>query len=140
LNELSRDNDGVSLAPVLLALDSDSTGPADAPIETVLERNFVLEGGTGDSRSKSDFGDENESEYLRVAVSAGARAAGAWRACTCRSCWIFCCDEPASLGFQLMSREELVAAANSGDQEQTHALEASRMLLGPYGQRKRTVA
>jgi hypothetical protein len=71
LNELSRDNDGVSLAPVLLALDSDSTGPADAPIETVLKRNFVLEGGTGDSRSKSDFGDENESEYLRVAVSAG---------------------------------------------------------------------
>lgn len=62
----------MSLAPVLFALASDATRPADAPIETVLERNFALEEGTGDSRSKSDFGDENESEYLRAAVSPGA--------------------------------------------------------------------
>jgi hypothetical protein len=39
-----------------------------------------------------------------------------------------------------MSREELVAAANLGDQEQRHAPVALRMQLGPYGQRKRTVA
>lgn len=64
LKELSRDNDGVSLAPVLFALASDARGPADALIETVLDKNFALEEGTGDSRSKSDFGDENESEYV----------------------------------------------------------------------------